>query len=187
MKQKETGKRSSSAAAQKKAASSTRSRRKSSAKEEQKTPTNKRRSGFLKRPPPNNKKRSGATKAQPPFPLFEKASEASGPDGFEAVVNLLRGRKNIVVLTGAGISVSCGIPDFRSKGSGLYSTLDAEVCKAGLLVAQLVSPLISSFVLLRLFCRALVCHVQKNFLIGKYFRKTHGKSCRIYRGYFHRR
>lgn len=29
---------------------------------------------------------------------------------------------NIVVLTGAGVSVSCGIPDFRSKG-GLYDTV----------------------------------------------------------------
>ena len=47
--------------------------------------------------------------------------------GWNSVVQLLRGRKRIAILTGAGISVSCGIPDFRTKGSGLYSTLDTVV------------------------------------------------------------
>uniref|UniRef100_A0A5S6QWN9 Deacetylase sirtuin-type domain-containing protein n=1 Tax=Trichuris muris TaxID=70415 RepID=A0A5S6QWN9_TRIMR len=38
------------------------------------------------------------------------------------VVNLIRQSKRVMVLTGAGVSVSCGIPDFRSKG-GLYEML----------------------------------------------------------------
>lgn len=40
----------------------------------------------------------------------------------EDVVKLLRESKNIMVLTGAGVSVSCGIPDFRSE-NGIYSRL----------------------------------------------------------------
>lgn len=52
----------------------------------------------------------------PPPPTFEET--------FDGVARLLRGRKNIVVLVGAGISTSCGIPDFRSQDSGLYHSLD---------------------------------------------------------------
>jgi NAD-dependent histone deacetylase SIR2 len=40
-------------------------------------------------------------------------------------VELLRNAKNIMVLSGAGISTSCGIPDFRSA-TGLYAQLHAE-------------------------------------------------------------
>ncbi|XP_076175109.1 sirtuin 1 [Ptiloglossa arizonensis] len=38
------------------------------------------------------------------------------------VVRLIRNSKRIIVLTGAGVSVSCGIPDFRSR-DGIYSRL----------------------------------------------------------------
>ena len=37
----------------------------------------------------------------------------------EDLISALGKAKNIIVLAGAGISVSCGIPDFRSKG-GIY-------------------------------------------------------------------
>ncbi|KAK0163946.1 hypothetical protein PV328_002627 [Microctonus aethiopoides] len=38
------------------------------------------------------------------------------------VVKLIKNSKKIIVLTGAGVSVSCGIPDFRSR-DGIYSRL----------------------------------------------------------------
>ncbi|KAJ1647656.1 NAD-dependent histone deacetylase sir2 [Coemansia asiatica] len=41
------------------------------------------------------------------------------------VVNLLKNSQRIMVLTGAGVSVSCGIPDFRSP-TGIYTRLNDE-------------------------------------------------------------
>ncbi|KAF9564294.1 SIR2-domain-containing protein [Agrocybe pediades] len=40
-------------------------------------------------------------------------------------VDLIRKSQRILILTGAGISVSCGIPDFRSR-DGLYSSLKTK-------------------------------------------------------------
>jgi len=42
----------------------------------------------------------------------------------QQVADLLRGAERAVVLTGAGISVPSGIPDFRSPGTGLWENVD---------------------------------------------------------------
>lgn len=43
----------------------------------------------------------------------------------EDVASTIAKSKNIIVLTGAGVSVSCGIPDFRSR-NGIYERLRVE-------------------------------------------------------------
>jgi NAD-dependent deacetylase len=42
----------------------------------------------------------------------------------ERVADLIRSSERAVVLTGAGISVPSGIPDFRSPGTGLWENVD---------------------------------------------------------------
>jgi NAD-dependent deacetylase len=42
----------------------------------------------------------------------------------ERLARLLRGARSGVVLTGAGVSVPSGIPDFRSPGTGLWENVD---------------------------------------------------------------
>eukprot|EP00928_Gymnodinium_smaydae_P067978 TRINITY_DN5101_c0_g1_i4.p1 TRINITY_DN5101_c0_g1~~TRINITY_DN5101_c0_g1_i4.p1 ORF type:complete len:330 (-),score=36.26 TRINITY_DN5101_c0_g1_i4:439-1392(-) len=41
----------------------------------------------------------------------------------DGIAEHLRDAKNVIVLVGAGVSTSCGIPDFRTPGSGLYDNL----------------------------------------------------------------
>ncbi|CAG8550517.1 7850_t:CDS:2 [Gigaspora margarita] len=54
--------------------------------------------------------------------FLRQRQKLSNINTLEQVVELLRDSKNIMVLTGAGVSVSCGIPDFRSE-NGIYSRL----------------------------------------------------------------
>src|SRR3977135_898501 len=40
------------------------------------------------------------------------------------LAELVRGARSVVALSGAGISVPSGIPDFRSPGTGLWERVD---------------------------------------------------------------
>ncbi|RCI10298.1 hypothetical protein L249_8465 [Ophiocordyceps polyrhachis-furcata BCC 54312] len=55
---------------------------------------------------------------------LSKRAKLSRWNSVDDAVSLLNHCSNIVVITGAGISTSLGIPDFRSKGTGLYSKLE---------------------------------------------------------------
>ncbi len=44
--------------------------------------------------------------------------------GAARVAELIRGARSVVALTGAGISVPSGIPDFRTPGTGLWANVD---------------------------------------------------------------
>ena len=46
------------------------------------------------------------------------------PDRVRALAELVAGARRVVALTGAGVSVPSGIPDFRSPGSGLWAGVD---------------------------------------------------------------
>lgn len=81
----------------------------------------------------------GLKPAAPRGPKRKRKRSAGASSVIESVADaaeLIRNAKRIVVLCGAGISVSCGIPDFRSA-NGLYATLaslglpvaEPEVCK----------------------------------------------------------
>ncbi|KAG5970348.1 hypothetical protein E4U55_001727 [Claviceps digitariae] len=55
---------------------------------------------------------------------LSKRIKLSSYNTVDDAVRLLATCNNIIVVTGAGISTSLGIPDFRSKGTGLYSKLE---------------------------------------------------------------
>jgi hypothetical protein len=74
---------------------------------------------------PKTKSKKAST-SDPNHPALHSSSSTSFDEAFDGVARLLRGRKNVIVLVGAGISTSCGIPDFRSKDHGLYNSLDTH-------------------------------------------------------------
>lgn len=54
-----------------------------------------------------------------------RRKKLEGVSTLEDCVSLIRNSSNIIVLTGAGVSVSCGIPDFRSR-DGVYARLAVD-------------------------------------------------------------
>ena len=76
-------------------------------------------------PPPSKRARHAA-----PTPAAAAAAASAGPrPRLSSVATLpeavaaLRDAKRVMVLVGAGISVSCGVPDFRSE-NGLYALVE---------------------------------------------------------------
>ena len=49
---------------------------------------------------------------------------AAAPSGAAALADLIAASERAVVLTGAGVSVPSGIPDFRSPGTGIWEGVD---------------------------------------------------------------
>ncbi|WRT64600.1 uncharacterized protein IL334_001533 [Kwoniella shivajii] len=57
--------------------------------------------------------------------ILRRRERLSNVSTLEDALRLIRDSKKIIILSGAGISTSCGIPDFRSS-TGLYSKLQEE-------------------------------------------------------------
>lgn len=60
-----------------------------------------------------------------------KLPEISSATDPTIALELIKTSKKIVIVSGAGISVSAGIPDFRSEGRGLYALLDSFLSGEG--------------------------------------------------------
>ncbi|KAN0067718.1 DHS-like NAD/FAD-binding domain containing protein [Elaphomyces granulatus] len=79
---------------------------------------------------PSSSSPSSPSSPSPPPPLSSKSSPAKLEDvhqktQIDLLVKTLRTRRKIVVIAGAGISTSAGIPDFRSK-NGLFKSVQRK-------------------------------------------------------------
>ncbi len=68
--------------------------------------------------------RAGAGGPDSGSPSGERERSASPDPGVARLAELVRGARSVVALTGAGISVPSGIPDFRTPGTGLWEGVD---------------------------------------------------------------
>ena len=55
---------------------------------------------------------------------MERAVAGADRNGVQELARLVRRAGSVVALTGAGISVPSGIPDFRTPGTGLWENVD---------------------------------------------------------------
>lgn len=80
-------------------------------------------------PRPTKKRRLAAPRVRSTayLDLAKPNEEATHEDNFhlQRLLSALRGKRKIVVIAGAGISVSAGIPDFRSS-TGLFATAKSQ-------------------------------------------------------------
>ena len=93
-------------------------------------------------PPPQSKKKAGKSKGKKSsdgeeivslteglggvsIASKQTAGEIAAPEEIKNIAALLSSKKykNILILTGAGVSCNAGIPDFRTPGTGLYDNL----------------------------------------------------------------
>ncbi len=64
------------------------------------------------------------TGAAPPPLASARPDGRSSASAVAELARLMRGARSVVALTGAGISVPSGIPDFRTPGTGLWANVD---------------------------------------------------------------
>src|SRR4051794_25377402 len=85
--------------------------------------------------PPCSSPRTARRASAPSWPSASRTGRAGSPtvrggmgattsSGTQLLASLIRDAGSVVALTGAGISVPSGIPDFRSPGSGLWANVD---------------------------------------------------------------
>ncbi|KAL2132630.1 hypothetical protein VTI74DRAFT_3569 [Chaetomium olivicolor] len=76
-------------------------------------------------PPPKRRRVAAPSKPRTTAHIDLENGGEEGDENLDRLLSALRKKKKIVVIAGAGISVSAGIPDFRSS-TGLFATLRGQ-------------------------------------------------------------